>query len=310
MSTKIEWTDETWNPIVGCNKISPGCDHCYAEIMARRLAGMPQQSPKYSMVIHEGKWSGNTFMDETGLKKPFSWKKPRRIFVVSMGDLFHESVSFSWILEVMYMINKCPQHIFQILTKRPERMHEFFTDWIPNPFSLQGGDLSNLHLGVTAENQEQANKRIPALLDIPAAKRFVSIEPMLGPVNISKYLKVVNESGFQDYGGPFAGRDKLDQVIVGGETGPGARPMHPNWVTNIRDQCVEANVPFFFKSWGEYIPSYSAGMNSEKLDQWMQKFGDAWVRRSHRFEDGIVSVKVGRKASGQLIEGKEWKGIP
>ena len=237
MSTKIEWTDETWNPIVGCSKISPGCNHCYAEIMARRLSCMSLQSPKYSMVIYEGKWSGNTFMDETALEKPFSWKKPRKIFVCSMGDLFHESVSFNWVLEVMYVINKYPQHIFQILTKRAERMHEFFTDWVPNPFMLQYGDLPNLWIGVTAENQEQANKRIPALLDIPAAKRFISIEPMIGSISLDpQHLMDIP--------------DAIDQIILGGETGPGARPMHPDWVTQIRDQCIKSNTPFFFKSWG------------------------------------------------------------
>ena len=237
MSTKIEWTDETRNPIVGCTKISPGCKHCYAEIMARRLSGMPLQSPKYSMVIYEGKWSGNTFMDETALEKPFSWKKPRRIFVCSMGDLFHESVPFSWIIEVMFVIRGNPQHTFQILTKRPLRMHEFFTECASNPFFIDRGDLPNLWIGVTAENQEQANKRIPLLLDIPNVKRFVSIEPMIGPISLnSGHLLDIPSS--------------INQVILGGETGPGARPMHPDWVTHIRDQCVEANVPFFFKSWG------------------------------------------------------------
>ena len=277
MSTKISWTDETWNPIVGCTKISEGCKNCYAEKMANRLSGMSLQSPKYSMVIHEGKWSGNTFMDESALEKPLSWKKPRRIFVCSMGDLFHESVPFSWIIELMFVINKCPQHTFQILTKRPERMHEFFTDWVPNPFMLQFGELSNLWLGVTAENQEQADKRILVLLDIPAAKRFVSIEPMLGPIDISEYLHEScctseirqNEGCICAYNlDDIPTEVRVDQVILGGETGPGARPMHPAWVIQIRDQCIGSNVPFFFKSQG------------------------------------------GKDKANHLIEGKEWKEMP
>ena len=279
MSTKIEWTDETWSPIVGCTKISTGCDHCYAEKMANRLSGMSLQSPKYSMVIHEGKWSGNTFLDATGLGKPFHWKKPRRIFVCSMGDLFHESVPFSWIIDLMFVINKCPQHTFQILTKRPERMREFFTDWVPNPFMLQFGDLSNLWLGVTAENQEQADKRIPILLQIEAARRFVSCEPLLGPINLrnldaemaghEELIQINSLTGdHTDMGRPCKPVNKLDQVIVGGETGPGARPMDPAWVHEIRDQCIYANVPFFFKSWG------------------------------------------GKDKANHLIEGKEWKEIP
>lgn len=240
MSTKIEWTDETWNPIVGCSKISPGCKHCYAEIMARRLSGMPLQSPKYSMVIHEGKWSSNTFLDETALKKPFFLKKSRRIFVCSMGDLFHESVSFDWIDQVMDVIFQCSQHTFQILTKRPEIMQAFFSS------RPEYEKLDNIWLGVTAENQEQANKRIPILLDIPAAKRFISIEPMLGLISFRWALwhPIKGTAWHLD------GMNKIDQVIVGGETGPDARPMHPDWVTQIRDQCIESNTLFFFKSWG------------------------------------------------------------
>lgn len=298
-NSKIAWTDATWSPIVGCSKISTGCNHCYAEVMARRLAGMPQQSPKYSTVIHEGKWSGIVFMDFSALEKPLSWKKPRMIFVCSMGDLFHESVLFNWILEIMYVINKCPQHTFQILTKRPDRMHEFFTDWIPNPFSLQDGDLPNLHLGVTAENQEQADKRIPVLLDIPAAKRFVSIEPMLGPIDIG------SKNSLRWSNKPLI--EQLDQVIVGGETGHSARPMHPAWVTNIRDQCIGANVPFFFKSWGEWksINQKNAMEDNEAV---LGFNGETYIMT---FDPQAVIVRrIGKKKAGHLIEGKEWKGMP
>ncbi len=272
MSTKIEWTDETWSPIVGCSKISTGCDHCYAEKMACRLSGMPKTKADYSHVITDGKWNGKTKLRSKVLEKPFSWKKPRMIFVCSMGDLFHDTVPFNSILEIMYVINKCPQHTFQILTKRPDRMHEFFTDWVPNPFILQHGDLPNLWLGVTAENQEQADKRIPVLLDIPAAKRFVSIEPMLGTVSLNQYYFQDRQGNYPFKGVPIEGRTKwidiIDQVIVGGETGPGARPIRHDWVTRIRDQCIESKTPFFFKSWG------------------------------------------GKNKANSMIEGKEWKEIP
>ncbi len=239
MSTKIQWTDETWNPIIGCTKISDGCKGCYAQIMANRLASMPKTCHDYGMVITHGKWNGRTELRTEVLEKPFTWKKPRMIFVVSMGDLFHESVPFEWIDQVMDMIFQCSQHTFQILTKRPEQMKKYFD-------AQTWDQMPNLWLGVTTENQEQANKRILALLDTPAAKRFVSIEPMLGRVSFrwARWHPLIGNTWHLD------GMNKIDQVIVGGETGPGARPMDPIWVHQIRDQCIESKTPFFFKSWG------------------------------------------------------------
>ena len=249
MSTKIEWTQETWSPIIGCNKISSGCANCYAERMAVRLAANPKTKDDYGPVISEGIWSGRTQLRTEILKKPFSWKKPRMIFVCSMGDLFHGTVIWTWLDKVFNIIRKCPQHTFQILTKRPE---------FAKAFSFMFEDLSNVWLGVTAENQEEADKRIPVLLEIPVEKRFVSIEPMLGPVDISDYLHDSNCNEIRrDEGICICHEPReihLDWIIAGGETGPSARPMHPEWVTQIRDQCIEANVPFFFKSWGEWIP--------------------------------------------------------
>ncbi len=258
MTTKIEWTEETWNPIVGCSKVSPGCNHCYAERMAKRLKTMGQG--KYSGVVDDNGWTGRTyFADLTAINEPLKWKKPRTIFVCSMGDLFHKDVEFNWILKVMYMIDKCQQHTFLLLTKRPERMREFFQDWVPNPFCLDEGDLSNVWCGVTAENQEWADKRISILLDIPVAKRFVSIEPMLGPVNLTQINidqdrtithNVLTGIPYDwDYGEEFPENriEKLDWVICGSESGPSRRPMDIDWVRNLKNQCFKSNVPFFFK---------------------------------------------------------------
>lgn len=273
---KIGWLNmpgykpETWNPIVGCSKVSPGCDNCYAERMANRLTyalgnvGTGKNNDAwigYSDVISEGKWNRKTALIRSVLNKPLQWKDPRIVFVCSMGDLFHESVPFEWIDKVILKAAVvCPKHIFIILTKRPDRMREYlYQNGADSGFYWNGKPISNIWIGVTAENQEQANKRIPFLFQIPAAKRFVSVEPMLGPIDF--YEPIVNAEhyhtlkGFGDISGGDFGKfngPKLDWVICGGETGPKARPMHPDWVRSVRDQCKDAGTPFFFKQWGKY----------------------------------------------------------
>jgi protein gp37 len=226
MSTKIEWANETWNPIIGCTKVSEGCKNCYAEKMANRLRNIKSTSETYGQVTNiEGNWNGCVHFVDSAIQKPLKWRKPRMIFVCSMGDLFHENVSFEWILEVWFIMEKCPQHTFQILTKRPERMREFLSEWALNPFFEP---LKNVWIGVTAENQEQANKRIPILLEIQSAKRFVSCEPLLSEIDF-----------------PFI--NELDWVISGPETGPGSRHMKKEWIQNLYEQCKSVNIPFFDK---------------------------------------------------------------
>lgn len=281
--TKIEWTDSTWNPITGCTPCSPGCDHCYARRMAERF---PQ--------VHGGEFAHVKFHPDR-LQQPLHWRKPRRIFVCSMGDLFHPDVPFGWVMRVLRVMAHCPRHTFILLTKRPQRMLDFWQRWgdlsgedysafhnargpvetrkaHPSPRGqlfadmletmgeppqgcafptfdwmdgMQGWPtwLSNVWLGVTVCNQAEADAKIPVLLSTPAALRFVSIEPMLGPVDLALWL-------------PWGKHDdaaKLDWVICGGETGPGARRMDGPWVRALRDQCVSAGVPFFFKGWGTYL---------------------------------------------------------
>jgi len=224
MPTKIEWATETWNPITGCTPISEGCKNCYAKRMAQRLAGRfgyPADDP-FRVTLHPDK-----------LDQPLRWKKPRRVFVCSMGDLFHEDVLEEWIDQVYEVIANTPQHTFQILTKRPERMARYIR--------IMSAALPNVWLGVTAENQEQADKRIPVLLQIPAAVRFVSVEPMLEAVVIGDLLG----DAYSSMHGGFA--PGIDWVICGAETGSGARPMDLDWARDLRDQCVSAEVPFFFK---------------------------------------------------------------
>ena len=243
--SKIEWLDggASWNPITGCTPISEGCANCYAKTMAEtRLRGMfgyDKENP-FKITYHFNK-----------LDQPLKWKKPRKIFVCSMGDLFHKDVPTGLILDIFGVITGADQHTFLILTKRPERMKSFM-EYI-NRFRTT--PLKNVWLGVTAENQRTADERIPILLDTPAAKRFVSVEPMLEEIDLnlfrndrSTYVmsKVNHHPGYECTGQ----RSFVDWVICGAETGQNSRPMDLKWARDLRNQCAEANVPFFFKKAG------------------------------------------------------------
>jgi len=238
MSSKIEWCDETWNPITGCTPISEGCENCYAARMAQRLRG------RFGYPKHDPFCPGTEHQDRV-FEQPTHWRKPRRIFVCSMGDLFHRDVRTQTIDRIFglmtHPMSGMSHHTYLLLTKRPERLleghAERFAEW------------PNIWLGVTAENQQRADERIPILLEIPAAVRFVSVEPMLGPVDLSRYLGQVPEASHDtwlDY-------DPLNWVICGGETGPSARWMQSKWAGDLHDQCLAAGVPFFLKQWGAHV---------------------------------------------------------
>lgn len=294
--SKIEWTDRVWNPVTGCNPISPGCDNCYAERMSKRFAetwGLPADGP-FKVTLHPER-----------LKDPMRWKKPERVFVCSMADLFHKEVPFDFISEVFFYMELVGNLTFLVLTKRPERMKQFF-EW-----AQLDRILPNLWLGVTAENQEQADKRIPILLQIPAAVRFASVEPMLGPVNLQRIEPegrndVIIHALSGEYAVPFTvlkDRPKLDWVICGGESGPGARPMHPDWPRSLRDQCQVAGAPFFFKQWGEFCSI--SQMPGETYRVWDCEHGTECCWK----EDDPI-WRVGKKKSGSLLDGQEWKQYP
>lgn len=244
--TKIEWANETWNPITGCSPISEGCVNCYAARMSKRLAGRfgyPADNP-FSITLHEDK-----------LNVPLDWTEPRKIFVCSMGDLFHTDVPFEWVDRVFSVMSEAPQHTYMLLTKRPGCMKKYieslYDDWEIQAYHRV--PFNNLWLGVTAENQEMAENRIPILLQIPAAKRFVSIEPMLSEINLSllNYDHVVIVDALNGHHGvflPLQGNNaRLDWVICGAETGPRKRPMENAWAESLREQCEGAGIPFFFK---------------------------------------------------------------
>lgn len=209
----IEWTQATWNPVTGCTKASPGCAHCYAEAITLRFKqGGPFLPGMATIKLHRER-----------LILPLKWKRPRYIFVNSMSDLFHEEVPLDFIQEVFEVMHKASQHTFQILTKRHNRLKEI----VPHlPFP------DNVWVGVSVENQYWADERVPCLLQVPAAIRFLSCEPLLKPVSLSKYI------------------NDIQWVIVGGESGPKARPIDAEWVRAIRNECVHFGAPFFFKQWG------------------------------------------------------------
>lgn len=284
--SKIEWTGKTWNPVTGCTKISAGCKHCYAETMAKRLQAMGAKGYENGFEL--------TVQGQDAFDKPLRCKKPTTYFVCSMSDLFHESVSFSTIDRVIEIIEQCPQHTFQILTKRAARMSEYFN----TPFLMLGRfgkkktAPKNVWLGVTCENQETANERIPHLLSIDASVRFLSIEPMLGEIDI--FSKVTGDLLIES---PlkYNGGSHIDWIIVGGESGHKARPMNPEWARSIRDQCAKAHHPvdFFFKQWGE----------------WKQNIGVPSLNKM-TFDNGVQMMKVGKKQAGRLLDGVLHDAMP
>lgn len=251
-TSSIEWTESTWNPVVGCTKVSTGCTNCYAERMAKRLVAIaqsaqmcgknPGRAKNYASVINNrGRWNGRVFLDKAAVDDPRSWRLPRVVFVNSMSDLFHPDVPTTFIKSVFRVMNECPQHTFQVLTKRPERTAKLSSsvNWTPN-----------IWMGTSVENQSVI-ERVRQLQRVPASVRFLSVEPLLGPISRL----------------PLKG---IGWVIVGGESGPGARPMNPKWVSQIRDRCTNRKVPFFFKQWG--------GVN--------------------------------KKATGRLLDGRTWDNMP
>jgi len=284
--TKIEWATHVWNPVTGCTKVSEGCRNCYAETMARRF---PKLYP-------DG--FGKVTLHNERLEQPLHWRKPARIFVSSMGDLFHEDVPIPYIEMVLDVMAQANWHTFLVLTKRPLRMQTAIGTLILNPDT--GRPFPNVWLGVSVENQATADERIPNLFQTPAAKRFISAEPLLGPVDLKNAFAFSSDSS------------SLDWVIVGGESGPKARPMHPDWARKVRDDCVAAGVAFFFKqvgewSWDNHPAGVRQGVVSE--DGWWQD-GHGYVGYGRDHPNTVMLARVGKKAAGHLLDGREWREYP
>jgi len=334
--SNIEWTDTTWNPVVGCTPVSAGCLNCYAATMANRLQQMPQAKdyhpreysrdeakdaareasggcdsdvPDYRPAVRIAEvrggravFTGDVRLVPERLEEPLSWRKPRMVFVNSMSDLFHEAVPFEFIDRVFAVMALCPQHTFQVLTKRPERMAEYFGQNRLDSagrhgavlgaahFQTTGGSgaqvdwpVPNVWLGTSVENQAAADERIPHLLECPAAVRFLSCEPLLGPVELSGCMTPAREIMGLD--GPYiAGPDAgVHWVIVGGESGPNARPCDVAWIRSIVGQCKASGVPVFVKQLGARPVEVNSG--PEMPMRWVPDDGGEEVERWYRPSD-------------------------
>lgn len=341
--TGIEWTDATWNPVTGCIEVSPGCDHCYAKTFAERFRGTEGHYFEHGFDVQ---------LRPEKLDQPLRWRRPRRIFVNSMSDLFHDQVPDDYIAKVFAVMCHANHHTFQVLTKRHARMRSLlssdafrelvFTSSELDPRSPDGSTdiltdywpLPNVWLGVSAENQQWADIRISALLDTPAAVRFISAEPLLGRVDLlgtsAQPGPAIIRTGVQTRpSGPWGPAEYdyddqvgIDWVIVGGESGRLARPMHPDWARSLRDQCQAAGVAFLFKQWGEWATDFGRGTHL------LQQTGQLITRKSgtmtapygrasgvqdlvDRGHPGWVRVRrSGKKAAGRELDGRTWDQYP
>jgi protein gp37 len=369
-TSSIEWTDATWNPITGCSVVSPGCTNCYAMKLA---GGRLQHHPSRAGLTVASKagpvWNGQVRLNRDWLDQPLRWGRPRRIFVCAHGDLFHEDVPDAWIDQVFARMALSPQHTFQVLTKRAARMRAYVAGafdriviammqlveqgwpivrdtmeafglpWRQPASADDWWPLSNVWLGVSAEDQARADERIPELLATPAAVRFLSAEPLLGPIDLRTWIGNVHHHPDNDVAAAAvqavvrAAKAKmgfvgLDQVILGGESGRGARPMHPDWARQVRDDCAAASVPFFFKQWGAFSefeagePNRVVEVGSDEADAileflpgraaWVHADGRVWHRADDLPEEtpARLMVNVGKKAAGRLLDGRTHDGMP
>lgn len=380
-NSTIEWTDSTWNPITGCTLVSEGCRHCYAaQLAATRLRSHPSREGLARVnAAGEAKFTGEVRLNEQWLDQPLRWRRPRRIFVCAHGDLFHEAVPDEWIDRVFAVMALASQHTFQVLTKRPDRAQRYlaglsseFAEMVWWTVRMRDaarkagaflGDLSDLRsrlwplpnvwLGTSVEDQATADARIPHLLAAPAAVRFLSAEPLLGPVDLTSIRNLFGIAEGQSwinalggYAWECSGPDYVDTcpigsrigwVIVGGESGRHARPMHPDWARSLRDQCQAAGVPFFFKQWGEWGPGSVRMSTGEPVFRQFKDF-QHWVHKASTWVNGgacldaagrrlnigadfmrardegtfpvTIIHRVGKARAGRILDGRAWDEIP
>lgn len=361
-TSAIEWTDATWNPITGCSVISPGCTNCYA----MKLAGTRlQHHPSRAGLTNDTKagpvWTGEVRLNPEWIDQPLRWRRPRMIFVCAHGDLFHEAVSDEWIDRVFSIMAAAHWHTFQVLTKRAERMRAYIASFRPcrvaTGFVTRNGEeptsyggpahfgimsekrwpLPNVWLGVSAEDQKRADERIPLLLATPAAVRWVSAEPLLGPISLrgersTEGWNWLTGDAYDVDPTPPATRwsgntgRRINWVVVGGESGPGARPMHPDWARSLRDQCAAAGVPYFHKQNGEWVDTHDAGYSTWEATRPGYGRVGGFIGRGVPGLDGTewetlwpfltpadpgpVMIRIGKKAAGRLLDGREHNEVP
>ena len=335
----------TWNFLIGCTKKSAGCRHCYAIRQAWRMMHNPNPkiATKFEGTVHkdskgELNWTGRINFDDDTLAVPLKWRLPRRIFVNSLSDLFHPNVQDAWIDAAFAVMALCPQHTFQILTKHPDRAAAYFKDIegrmdaigsqaydrfdvmfsgdaTTDDFVQFGLPLPNVQILTSVEDQPSADERIPWLMKIPAAVRGISAEPLLGPINLAQ---AGLEIRMRDLNEPD--EVNLNWVIAGGESGPSARPSHPDWFRDLRDQCIAAEIPFFFKQWGAWSNEGECddpcGRCVMALRSWngtawrgSELTGTDWQSGSH-LTGALQLHPVGKKAAGRLLDGVEWNQYP
>lgn len=329
--TTIEWATDVWNPVRGCSRVSEGCRHCYAERMAAR--GLPSMNSPTTgdafAIMRNGDphWTGKVELIESKLEEPLHWRKPRRVFVNSMSDLYHESLPDRARDRIHAVMALCPQHDFLVLTKRSREMREYFTMRrreikIQEAVELRVGvgdgaeelleqvldrdwrwPFQNLWLGVSCENPATAKERISVLFETPAAARWVSLEPLLAGIDLGDYLGHHLGCDGETYPCSICGsKGRLDWVVDGGETGPGARPTPPEHFRANRDACVAAGVPYFHKQNGGWAPTFKNDTSHGRYP----KFVDAPVGDGthHRV------FRVGKKTAGRLLDGQIWEQFP
>jgi len=287
----IEWTDATWNVVTGCSRVSRGCQNCYAERLA--ATRLRHHSSRRGLVDANGRWTGEVRRNEQWLDQPLRWRKPRKIFVAAHGDLFHENVPGEWLDRIFAVMAAASIHVFQVLTKRPSRAREYLAGaardrilpkvnryFNAHGMSARKWPLSNIWLGTSIEDQRTADLRVDCLLHAPAAIRWISAEPLLGRIDLlhlkpptSRPTTVDALRGMRHYAGTaMPAPAALDWVVAGGESGPRARPMRPEWARDLQRQCFLAEVPFFFKQWGG-ITSKAGGCELDGR-QWRQMPGE------------------------------------
>jgi protein gp37 len=311
-NTKIEWADHTFNPWVGCAKVSPGCDNCYAESWAKR-SGMVQWGPHSPRIrTSEANW-----------KQPIKWNKQAqeegiryRVFCASLADVFDTAVPEQWRIDLFKLIEQTPNLDWLLLTKRignaADMLEKAIRGITHGREGWESNHFPNIWMGATIVNQEEADRDIPKLLGVLAAKRFLSIEPLLGAMSVFSEItgELLHTSG-NDYN-----PGSIDWLIVGGESGHAARPMHHAWVTQLRDQCVAASIPFLFKQWGEFVsshqhPDIQALYDRSTSGGWLGVDGQVSLGRDSHPRPGDEHIfKTGKKLAGRLLDGREWNDTP
>lgn len=316
--SKIEWTHHTFNPWWGCQRVSPGCEHCYAEALAKRTGRVKWGPGQARVAASEKMW-----------REPLKWNaaaeavgERHRVFCASMADVFEDLPELVPLRARLFaLVRETPALDWLLLTKRPENADRLWNQAQYDAFSLGPTWAPNVWLGTTVEDQRRAEERIPQLLAVPAAVRFLSCEPLLGPLDLRQircdttaidgesatHLNALHGATYWYDGEHSANANPIDWVICGGESGPGARPMHPEWARSLRDQCASAGVPFFFKQWGEFKTIYeNTNVALGKSDRWLNLAG------GHGFhgERVVAARRVGKKAAGRLLDGRAHDAFP